>query len=141
MQGAQILRSEAYLGVRCNDEGCSATPQMDFLRSHQNCPVRTKEVSENKYILKLKKMVIDFFKYDRVKIVLFGSRARGENYISSDVDIGIIPYGEFEEEKITLLKEKIEDLNIPYKVEIVNFTEVSKEFKQEALKDVMIWKD
>lgn len=98
-------------------------------------------MSENKYILKLKKMVIDFFKYDRVKIVLFGSRARGENYISSDVDIGIIPYGEFEGEKITLLKEKIEDLNIPYKVEIVNFMEVSKEFKQEALKDVMIWKD
>jgi hypothetical protein len=26
------LRSEAYLG------GCSAMPQMDFLRSHQNCP-------------------------------------------------------------------------------------------------------
>jgi len=35
MQGAQILRSEAYLGVRRNDEGYSATPQMDFLRSHQ----------------------------------------------------------------------------------------------------------
>ncbi|PIU84885.1 MAG: hypothetical protein COS67_10775, partial [Deltaproteobacteria bacterium CG06_land_8_20_14_3_00_44_19] len=36
MQGAQILRSEAYLGIRCNDEGCSATPQVDFLRSHQS---------------------------------------------------------------------------------------------------------
>jgi len=35
MQGAQILRSEAYLMVRRNDEGCSATLQMDFLRSHQ----------------------------------------------------------------------------------------------------------
>ena len=35
MQGAQILRNEAYIEVRCNDEGCSATQQMDFLRSHQ----------------------------------------------------------------------------------------------------------
>ena len=103
--------------------------------------MESKEVSENKHILKLKKMVIDFFKYDRVKIILFGSRARGENYTSSDVDIGIIPYGEFEGEKISLLREKIENLNIPYKVEIVNFMEVSKEFKQEALKNVMIWKD
>jgi hypothetical protein len=34
-QGAQILRSEVYLQVRRNDEGSSATPQMDFLRSHQ----------------------------------------------------------------------------------------------------------
>ncbi len=29
------LRSEAYLLVRRNDEGCSATKQVDFLRSHQ----------------------------------------------------------------------------------------------------------
>jgi hypothetical protein len=35
MQGAQILRSEEYLQVRRNDEGSSATPQMDFLRRHQ----------------------------------------------------------------------------------------------------------
>ena len=33
MQGAQILRNEAYIDVRRNDEGCSATQQMDFLRS------------------------------------------------------------------------------------------------------------
>ena len=50
-------------------------------------------MSENKYILKLKEVIIDFLKYDNVKVVLFGSRARGDNYISSDVDIGIIPYG------------------------------------------------
>jgi len=52
MQGAQILKNEAYLWVRHNDlpgwilqsraaklhstgQGCSATQQMDFLRSHQ----------------------------------------------------------------------------------------------------------
>lgn len=28
MQGAQILRNEAYFLVRRSDEGCSATPQM-----------------------------------------------------------------------------------------------------------------
>jgi len=47
MQGEQIRRNEAYLPVRRNDRGCSATPQMahfsslspaarrDFLRSRQ----------------------------------------------------------------------------------------------------------
>jgi len=30
MQGAQIRRNEAYLSVRRNDRGCSATPQMNF---------------------------------------------------------------------------------------------------------------
>ncbi len=33
MQGAQTLRNEAYAEVRRNDEGCSATQQMDFLGS------------------------------------------------------------------------------------------------------------
>ena len=103
--------------------------------------MKSKEVIENKYIWKLKEMVMEFLKYDKVKVILFGSRARGDNYISSDIDIGIIPYGKFDDKKITLLKEKTENLNIPYKVEIVNFMEVSKEFKQEALKKVVIWKD
>jgi hypothetical protein len=35
MQGAQILSHEAYILVRRNDEGCSATQQMDFLQSRQ----------------------------------------------------------------------------------------------------------
>src|SRR3989337_3002542 len=35
MQGAQILRNEAYFLVRRSDEGCSATPQMGFLQSRQ----------------------------------------------------------------------------------------------------------
>jgi len=103
--------------------------------------MESKEVIENKYIWKLKEIVMEFLKYDKVKVILFGSRARGDNYISSDIDIGIIPYGKFDDKKITLLKEKTENLNIPYKVEIVNFMEVSKEFKQEALKKVVIWKD
>ena len=35
MQGAQIRRNEAYLLARCNEWGCSATQQRDFLRSRQ----------------------------------------------------------------------------------------------------------
>ncbi len=33
MQGAQILRNEAYREVRCNDEGCSATHPLALLRA------------------------------------------------------------------------------------------------------------
>jgi len=103
--------------------------------------MENREVSENKYILKLKKVIIDFLKNDNVKIVLFGSRARGDNYILSDVDIGIIPYGKFDEKKITLLKADVENLNIPYKVEIVDFSRVSESFRKESLKEAVVWKD
>ncbi|RKY41998.1 MAG: nucleotidyltransferase domain-containing protein [Candidatus Makaraimicrobium thalassicum] len=90
---------------------------------------------------KLKRTVVDFFREDEVKIVLFGSRARKDNYAASDADIGIIPYGKIDTKRIALLREKIELLNIPYKVEIVNLLETSPDFKKEALKEAVVWKD
>jgi len=95
---------------------------------------------ENKYIVKIKRAAIDCFAGDNVKIVLFGSRARNDNHATSDIDIGIIPDGKNIGKKMGLLKEKVEDLNIPYRIEIVNLSEVSEDFKKQALKDAVIWK-
>jgi len=96
---------------------------------------------ENKYLTQLKNLVLDELKSQNVKIFMFGSRVRRDNYIGSDVDIGLIPKGNLDSKKITILKEKIENSTIPYKVEIVNFNEVSEDFRNEALKDIEIWKD
>lgn len=96
---------------------------------------------EQKYLLRLKELVINSLKDREVKIILFGSRARGEGVPSSDVDIGIIPLVELEDKELAILRERIEDSNIPYKVEIVNFSEVSKDFKKSALKEAIVWKD
>jgi predicted nucleotidyltransferase len=89
----------------------------------------------------LKKLVLDHLKDEKAKVVLFGSRARKDNRPFSDVDIGVIPYGEFHEIKITLLRDELENFNVPYRVEIVNFSEVSEDFKKEAFKDSIVWKD
>jgi predicted nucleotidyltransferase len=96
---------------------------------------------EQKYFLRLKELVINFLKDREVKIILFGSRARGQGSPFSDVDIGIIPFGELEDKELAILRERIEDSNIPYKVEVVNFSEVSEDFKKSALKEAIVWKD
>ncbi|OHB89371.1 MAG: hypothetical protein A3D89_01460 [Planctomycetes bacterium RIFCSPHIGHO2_02_FULL_52_58] len=96
---------------------------------------------EQKYLLRLKELVINFLKDREVKIILFGSRARGQGYPFSDVDIGIVPSGELNDKELAILRERIEDSNIPYKVEVVNFSEVSKDFKKNALKGAVVWKD
>lgn len=96
---------------------------------------------ENKYLTQLREIVTDFFKNDKIKIILFGSRAREENQTSSDVDIGILPSANFDTRKIPLLEEKMEEFNIPFKVEIINLLETSSELRQEALKDAVVWKD
>lgn len=98
-------------------------------------------MDKNTYLIKLKDLVLKSLKDEKVKIIVFGSRVRGDSYRTSDVDIGLIPYGEIDKKKVPMLKEKIEDLNIPYKVEIVDFSEVSESFKKEAMKGVVVWKD
>ena len=80
-------------------------------------------------------------KGQKLRVILFGSRARNDYNTFSDVDIGIIPYGKVNEDKITLLRDKIEQMNIPYKVEIVNFSQTSEDFKKEALREAIVWKD
>jgi len=94
----------------------------------------------NHYLIKLKNLVLSVLKDEQVKVVVFGSRARGDNHYASDIDIGLIPYGKINGKKIAELREKIEDLNIPYKVEIVDFSQASESFKKEALKEVVVWK-
>jgi predicted nucleotidyltransferase len=98
-------------------------------------------IADNVYIQQLKEHVLTFLGKENVKIVFFGSRIRGDNIASSDIDIGIIPKGKFNRGGLTLLREYIDDSNIPYNVDIVDFSTTSEQFKKEALKDAEIWKD
>lgn len=98
-------------------------------------------MNENKYILQLKELVLTNLTDEPVQVFLYGSRARGDEHYTSDVDIGYVPKGKFDENKIIALKEKIEQSSIPYKVDVVNLTQTSDAFRQEVLKDAEIWKD
>lgn len=98
-------------------------------------------ITNSASIRNLKEHVLGFLGNKNIKIVVFGSKARGDNSAFSDVDIGIIPKGEFNRNSLTLLREFIENSNIPYKVDIVDFSSTSEQFKSEALKDAEIWKD
>ena len=90
---------------------------------------------------KLKEVVLSFLKDEDIKVVLFGSRARGDSVNTSDVDIGIIIGEGVDRKKLVLLREHIDELNIPFKVEIVDFSTISEEFKEMALKEAVVWKD
>jgi len=84
----------------------------------------------------------DFAKNEAAKIFIFGSRAREDNFPASDIDIGILSETEDKDIrfKISFLREKFENSNIPQKVDVVNLNEVSEDFKKEIFKDAVIWK-
>ena len=93
---------------------------------------------ENKYLLELKKTVKESLRGEKVRIFLFGSRARQDNYVFSDVDIGILPEGKMDKRKISLLREKLENSNIPYKVDLIDLGEISDSLREEILKGAIL---
>ena len=95
----------------------------------------------NTYLEQLKNLSLLIFKNEPAKIVLFGSRAREDHQPTSDVDIGIIPRQNSCSKSITLLKEKIEESNIPFKVDVVNLKETSEDFYNEVIKEAVVWKE
>ncbi len=94
-----------------------------------------------KCLEQVKKAVLDTFEGEKIQIILFGSRARGDFNRHSDIDIGILPKNEYNKKKLIILKEKLENMNIPYKVEIVDISKVSRVFREKALKEGKVWKN
>ena len=76
-----------------------------------------------------------------VAVGLFGSMAMGRANRGSDVDVAIIPRGSWNRRKLALLREQLEDLNVPYRVELVDFSEMSDGFRAYALESVVWWKN
>lgn len=92
-------------------------------------------------IKKVKETVLETFSDEDVCVVLFGSRARGDSDLTSDIDIGIFPRGVTTKDKIFLLREKLENMNIPYNVDMVDLSKVSDSFRKKALREGQIWKN
>ncbi|MEW6557533.1 MAG: nucleotidyltransferase domain-containing protein [Elusimicrobiota bacterium] len=68
------------------------------------------------------------------KIFFFGSRVRGTNFPRADIDIGIEGPEEIPSAKKITIEDDLNNLPILYKIDFVDFKNVSEEFKQEALK-------
>ena len=68
-----------------------------------------------------------FNKYDEVdKVVLFGSRARGDNKVNSDIDLCL--FGErLTHLTFSKINMDIEELNTPLSFDILNFNELNKD--------------
>jgi predicted nucleotidyltransferase len=88
---------------------------------------------------KLKHHLINYFRGEDLSLLLFGSRARGDHAPNSDIDIGIIPHKPLAPRKLTILREWIEIQNIPQKVEFIDLSLVSEQFKKEVLRDAEWW--
>ena len=91
---------------------------------------------EEKLKKEIKSIIGEYLDLSIFKIFFFGSRVRGDNFSRADIDIGIEGLKEVPAVIKFQIKEKINNLPTLYKFDIVDFKEVSKDFKKEALKNI-----
>jgi len=69
------------------------------------------------------------------QLFLFGSRATVTNDDKSDIDIGIIPDMSLSARQLQAIREKIEEIPTLLKIDFIDFSTVSDNFKTIALKN------
>lgn len=70
------------------------------------------------------------------RLFFFGSRVKGNNSPRSDIDLGIEAEGGLSVKTKLMIEEELQNLPILYKIDLVDFTNVSEDFKKKALKNI-----
>jgi predicted nucleotidyltransferase len=96
---------------------------------------------ENKYLDLMRELVLQVTSNLDCVVFLFGSRARGAHRRSSDIDIGFSGLSEsaFTKARDLLLSE-LEESVIPHHVDLVNMDTAPSNFRDIAMKEVIVWK-
>ena len=96
---------------------------------------------ESKYLDQARELVLKATADLNCTIFLFGSRARTLHRRSSDIDIGFSGLSEamFVRTRDRLLSELEESL-VPHHVDLVNIDTAPSDFRNVALKEVIVWK-
>ncbi len=76
-----------------------------------------------------------YIRLSEYKIFFFGSRVNGTGGERSDIDVGIMGK-KIDASKIAEIQDKLKELKTPYTINLVDFANVSDDFKEIALKSV-----
>lgn len=89
----------------------------------------------------VKEIIIAMLKvlFSDAKIYLFGSRATGQAQDQSDIDIAIDTGKQLSFSKIGEANDVLAALNIPYKVDVVDFNGVSQDMKDSISRTGILW--
>ncbi len=93
-----------------------------------------KEESKNKIIAIISALVPE------AKIYLYGSRARGTNAEWSDIDLALDTGKKLPRLTVGELRDIMVATNIPYKVDIVDFHNITDAMQKAIMKDKVVWK-
>ena len=88
---------------------------------------------KEKWQIKLDNIVNELKKYNPKKIILFGSRTRGDYKKNSDIDIAVDLDLNFRNKRE--VKEKIDKISGLYSVDLIFLNEIEESFKDKILRE------
>lgn len=105
----------------------------DHQQVAKESPAATRALEEVRCI------VIDMIGADKATVYLFGSWARGEATLLSDIDVAIEPHTPLPPGTLARLRERLEESHVPYRVDVVALTRVTPAFRQRVLAEGVQW--
>jgi len=87
----------------------------------------------------LKEIILSIVDTKKVMLFLFGSRVSGRYSSSADADIGLLADEKLSANLYRKIRNVIDESIIPWEVDIIDFILADQTFKEETLKDIVIW--
>ena len=92
-------------------------------------------------LAQIKTIVAEVFKDESCTVYLFGSRATGAFTVTSDFDVAVLSAMDVSP-KLSLIREKLEQSNIPFKIDLVDLRLTSTEFSHQVQTEgILLWKN
>lgn len=96
----------------------------------------TKKITLKKAEEEIKRIIFRFLNPKEYQVFIFGSRATGKAKKYSDYDVGIWGKKPAPWRILADIEEALEESDLPYKVEVVDFSLVPSNFKKVALSQI-----
>ena len=110
--------------------------KVDGCYTHDN---QMPSACDEKYLNMLKEIILSIVDTKTVMVFLFGSRVSGRHSSSADADIGLLADEKLPANLYHKIRNAIDESIIPWEVDIIDFTRADQTFKEETLKDIVIW--
>lgn len=91
-------------------------------------------------LARVRAIVLDMLDSEDVRVYLFGSCATGSPRATSDIDVAVEPLRGSSTPSLTALRERLEESDVPYDVDVVDLFTVSPEFAQRVRREGVVWK-
>ena len=91
------------------------------------------------YIDIVKQIVLKHVPKNEFAVFLFGSRAASNSNSLSDIDVGIMGTKPLPTLIMADLDSDLEESIVPFKIDLIDFYQVDKAFRDEALSSIQIW--